>query len=44
MYPFQAHLSKVRVPSTYDSVYKDECVYSFDTPVNCNSLFEVKTQ
>lgn len=31
---FQAHLSKVRVPSTYDSVYKDECVYSFDTPVN----------
>lgn len=30
---FQAHMSKVRVPSTYDSVYKDECVYSFDTPV-----------
>lgn len=31
---FQPHLSKVRVPSTYDSVYKDECVYSFDTPVS----------
>lgn len=27
-------MSKIRVPSTYDCVYKDECVYSFDTPVN----------
>lgn len=35
---FATHLCKVRVPSTYDSVYKDECVYSFDSPVNCIPL------
>lgn len=23
--------SKVKIPSTYDKVYKDECMFSFDT-------------
>ncbi|XP_073970641.1 ubiquitin specific protease 5 [Rhodnius prolixus] len=26
------HLSKIRVPQKNDRIYKDECVYSFDTP------------
>lgn len=25
------HFSKVKAPSTYDKVYKDECMFSFDT-------------
>lgn len=25
------HFSKVKIPSTYDKVYKDECMFSFDT-------------
>ena len=29
----QADLSKVRAPSGGDRVYKDECIYSFQTPV-----------
>lgn len=28
------HLSDIRIPTTGDKVYKDECVYCFDTPVN----------
>lgn len=27
-------LSSIRVPMGGDKVYKDECVYSFDTPVS----------
>lgn len=30
----QPHLSKLRVPKGGDKVYKDECIYSFDSPVN----------
>lgn len=29
-----AHLKNIRVPCSQDNVYKDECVYSFDTPVS----------
>lgn len=29
-----AHLKAIRVPSQRDNVYKEECVYSFDTPVS----------
>ena len=29
----QKNLSSVRTPLGGDKVYKDECVYSFDTPV-----------
>ena len=25
----------VRVPAGGEKVYKDQCVYSFDTPVSC---------
>lgn len=25
------HFGKVKTPSTYDKVYKDECMFSFDT-------------
>lgn len=25
------NFSKVKAPSTYDKVYKDECMFSFDT-------------
>lgn len=28
------HLKKIKVPERSDKVYKDECVYSFDTPVS----------
>jgi len=27
------HLDKINIPRTGDRIYKDECVYSFDTPV-----------
>jgi ubiquitin carboxyl-terminal hydrolase 5/13 len=29
----------VRVPGANDSVYKDECLYSFDNPESKNGLF-----
>ena len=28
------HLDKIRIPGPNDKVHKDECVLSFDTPVN----------
>lgn len=28
------HLSQIRVPDNQSHVYKDECVYSYDTPVS----------
>lgn len=31
---FQEHLTRIRVPTAHTSVYKDECVYSFDSPVS----------
>lgn len=27
------HIAKIRVPTSTDKLYKDECVYSFDNPV-----------
>lgn len=27
------HLKNIKVPCGQDNVYKDECVYSYDTPV-----------
>jgi Variant UBP zinc finger len=28
------HLDKIRIPAKDDKIYKDECAYSFDTPVS----------
>lgn len=33
-----AHLKSIRVPCAQDNVYKDECVYSYDTPVSCSDI------
>ena len=35
----RSHLASVRVPSNYDKVYKDECMYSFATPESEHGLF-----
>lgn len=34
------YLSAVRVPKTGDKVFKDECLLSFDTPVNMLRLLQ----
>lgn len=31
------HLNKINIPRAGDRIYKDECVYSFDTPVRIPS-------
>lgn len=31
----------VRVPKDSDRVYKDECLYSFDSPVSINVLIQI---
>lgn len=28
------YLSEIRIPNSNDKIYKDECVYSYDTPVS----------
>lgn len=33
------HLSNIRVPQKNDKIYKDECVYSFDTPDTSTGLY-----
>ncbi|XP_055713193.1 ubiquitin carboxyl-terminal hydrolase 5 [Phlebotomus papatasi] len=35
----QSHLARIRVPSSYDNIFKDECVYSFDTPETETGLY-----
>jgi len=35
----EQYLSKVRVPSAHDRVFKDECTYTFDTPESEGGLF-----
>ena len=32
-------MSTARVPAHYDRVYKDECQFSFDTPLSANGLY-----
>ena len=32
-------MSTVRVPAHYDRVYKDECQFSFDTPLSAKGLY-----
>eukprot|EP00752_Nemacystus_decipiens_P002407 g2270.t1 len=33
------HFGAVKTPGTYDKVYKDECMFSFDTPFSPGGLF-----
>ncbi|EFN75726.1 ubiquitin carboxyl-terminal hydrolase 5 [Harpegnathos saltator] len=33
------HLGKIRIPRSGDKIYKDECVYSFDTPDTPTGLY-----
>ncbi|XP_033328036.2 ubiquitin specific protease 5 [Megalopta genalis] len=33
------HLSTIRIPEKHDKIYKDECVYSFDTPDSLTGLY-----
>lgn len=35
----QKHLPQIRLPSNIQSVYKDECVYSYDTPESPTGLY-----
>ena len=28
------HLSNIKIPGAFAKIYKDECLYSFDTPVS----------
>lgn len=33
------HLNAIRVPNNYDNIYRDECVYSFDTPLSDTGIY-----
>lgn len=35
----QKHLSKIRIPTESDAIYKDECVYSYDNPETSTGLY-----
>lgn len=35
----RGEMSKLRIPSTHDKVYKDECMYSFDSPYSEGGLY-----
>ncbi|KAJ9512241.1 hypothetical protein QJQ45_012796 [Haematococcus lacustris] len=35
----RAHMGSVRIPAHHDKVYKDECMFSFDTPESPGGLF-----
>lgn len=37
--PLTKHLNTINTPRRGDRIYKDECVYSFDTPVRYPCLF-----
>ncbi|KAE8747199.1 hypothetical protein FOCC_FOCC006066 [Frankliniella occidentalis] len=34
-----AHMDSVRIPSKSDKVYKEECIYSFDSPLTSTGLY-----
>jgi hypothetical protein len=36
----QSFQENVRLPGPQNKVYKDECIYSFDTPVSTIALFD----
>lgn len=33
------YISQIKVPSAHDNIYSEECVFSYDTPVNLCKLF-----
>lgn len=35
----RSHLSEVKLPSNYDKVYKDECMYCFASPESTDGIF-----
>ncbi|XP_075164281.1 ubiquitin specific protease 5 [Haematobia irritans] len=35
----EKHISKIKVPSEYEAIYKDECVYSYDNPESPTGLY-----
>ncbi len=35
----RGEMSKLRVPTAHDKVYKDECIYSFDSPYTDSGLY-----
>jgi hypothetical protein len=35
----RGEISKVKIPGTYDKVYNDECMVSFDSPFSDGGLF-----
>ena len=37
--PIRAGMGSVRAPGSHDKVYKDECLYSFDTPFSPDGLY-----
>lgn len=43
MESLSGHLKSIKVPCAQDNVYKDECVYSYDTPVS-NLPFRVSSR
>ena len=36
-----ANLDRIKTPGTNDRVYKDECFYSFDSPVRYTTSFSI---
>ena len=37
---FEPHFQSIRIPQHGDKVFKDECAFSFDTPVTTVALFK----
>lgn len=35
----QSHIQKVKIPTSVDRVYKDDCIFCFDTPESENGLY-----
>jgi ubiquitin carboxyl-terminal hydrolase 5/13 len=36
---FQSNISNYKVPTIYDKIYKDECIYSYDSPYSDDGLY-----
>jgi ubiquitin carboxyl-terminal hydrolase 5/13 len=35
----RVHMKSIKVPTSFDKVYKQQCVYSFDSPLSDSGLF-----